>query len=397
MRFIFFCLIIFCPIVLMAQQKVNYEIHCHLEHFTPGQKVYLLHFPNNGRVIYSLILKQGDFFFAGSTLISNEPEENYNESAARLFIDHSGKGINFNYIDQLLPKDMTTVYLESGLTEVQMVDSARHAIIVSHEVNDGHYTLDSIYNNYFKGLNAANAEVTKAGLSGNDYLAKINQNSRRLKEEQKRAEFLFIKTHTNSPVSLYILKHDEENYPSYKSLAPYFLALSDTLKNTVFGKQYGAMLERLKLVRKGVPAPDFTMNDTEGKPVALSSFKGKYVLIDFWASWCGPCRIQYPFLRQAYQDYKSLNFTILGVSLDKDVDRWRKAISDDGLNWTQVSDLAYWQNAAAQLYSVQAIPQNFLLDPEGKIIGRNLFGKKLEERLARVLSKSNNADKEDNE
>jgi peroxiredoxin len=203
--------------------------------------------------------------------------------------------------------------------------------------------------------------------------------------EQKKDMWQFIKTHPLSPVSLYILKHDEENYPDYDNLEPYFDALSDTLRQTGFGKQYQQMLNQLRLVRIGAPAPEITMNNPEGKPISLSSFKGKYVLIDFWASWCGPCRRENPSVIEAYNQFRDQNFTILGVSLDKEKQPWLKAIMDDQLSWTQVSDLQFWDNAAAQSYSVKAIPQNFLVDPEGKIIAKNLFGKRLTKRLGKIF------------
>ncbi len=133
----------------------------------------------------------------------------------------------------------------------------------------------------------------------------------------------------------------------------------------------------------GFMAPDFTMADTEGKPISLSSFKGKYVLVDFWASWCGPCRGENPNVVANYNKYKNKNFTILGVSLDQDKAAWLGAIKKDNLTWTQVSDLKWWNNAAAKMYGVESIPFNLLLDPTGKIIATDLregdLGKKLEE------------------
>ena len=153
---------------------------------------------------------------------------------------------------------------------------------------------------------------------------------------------------------------------------------------------YGVALNDLitteKMLGYGQKAPAFTQNNQDGKPVTLESFKGKYVLIDFWASWCGPCRMENPNVVRAYEQFKSKNFTVLGVSLDKDKGKWLKAIEDDNLKWTHVSDLGYWNNAVAVMYKVRSIPQNFLLDPDGRIIGKNLRGEELTGFLQKVLA-----------
>ncbi|MDR2271220.1 MAG: TlpA family protein disulfide reductase, partial [Sphingobacterium sp.] len=140
-----------------------------------------------------------------------------------------------------------------------------------------------------------------------------------------------------------------------------------------------------KQVEVGKPALDFVMNDSAGRPVKLSSFKGKYVLLDFWASWCGPCRDLHPDMVKAYQKFKGQNFEIIAVSLDSKREPWLKAIAQDGLPWIQLSDLKGMRNAAALQYGVTAIPQNFLIDPEGNIIANELKHQALEEKLAEVL------------
>ena len=138
-------------------------------------------------------------------------------------------------------------------------------------------------------------------------------------------------------------------------------------------------------VAVGSMAPDITMPDVNGNNLSLSSFKGKYVLVDFWASWCGPCRGENPNLVAAYNKYKSKNFTILGVSLDKTKEAWVEAIQQDGLTWNHISDLKFWNSAAVSLYGFNGIPYNVLLDPTGKIIADNLRGSDLESKLAEVL------------
>lgn len=164
-----------------------------------------------------------------------------------------------------------------------------------------------------------------------------------------------------------------------------FAGFTPEVKSSFYGRFLEARIADSKIGRIGSPALEFTQNDPTGTPVSLSSFRGKYVLIDFWASWCGPCRQENPNVVLAHDRFKNKNFTVLGVSLDNNKEKWLKAIKDDKLDWTQVSDLKYWQNEVALQYKIQSIPQNLLIDPNGIIIGKNLRGEELQSKLCEVL------------
>lgn len=159
---------------------------------------------------------------------------------------------------------------------------------------------------------------------------------------------------------------------------------ADSLKNAAIT----AKMQEAGKVTVGSQAPDFMQPDINNKPVRLSSFKGKYVLVDFWASWCAPCRAENPNVAMAFKEFAGKGFTVLGVSLDSESGKiaWKKAVEHDQLLWTQVSDLKGWKNAAAEQYGVSAIPQNFLIGPDGKVIGKNLRGKDLIDKLKSIFN-----------
>jgi thiol-disulfide isomerase/thioredoxin len=164
-----------------------------------------------------------------------------------------------------------------------------------------------------------------------------------------------------------------------------YRVLTPSTQHAYFGRKIKAALDIARITAVGKPALDFVQKDVSGTPVSLSSFKGKLLLLDFWASWCGPCRMANPAIVKAYRKYHAKGFDILSVSLDSDKNKWIAAIKKDNLSWTQVSDLKGWQNNVAVLYGIQSIPMSFLLDKEGKIIARGLNAAELEKKLAETL------------
>ena len=207
-------------------------------------------------------------------------------------------------------------------------------------------------------------------------------------DERAKVISKFINDHPASFVSLYTIQNfsmDGSFIPNVKYGMSMFELLSTDIKKSQSGKEIYKDILIAKQTSIGSVAPDFLQRDTLDHEIRLSSFRGKYVLMDFWASWCRPCRVENPILVNAFHKYSNKSFTILGISLDNNRNSWAKAIRKDKLSWTQLSDLKFWKNEVALQYGIKSVPQNILIDPEGKIIGKNISPSHLDEVLANLL------------
>jgi peroxiredoxin len=234
-------------------------------------------------------------------------------------------------------------------------------------------------------INALDPVFTRAdSLKDTLTLKKLDEEFNRYYSALKTLITDVAKNHPASPAGPWLIMRNSYRF-ELPELEVLLNGFDSTLSQSYYFKAVKKRVAILKSVQVGQPAIDFTMNDTTGKPVVLSSLKGAILLVDFWASWCGPCRAENPNVVKAYAGFHKKGFDVLGVSFDRNKEKWVKAIKEDNLAWNHVSDLLYWGNAAGKLYGISSIPSNVLLDRDQKIIGRNLQGEALIAKLTELL------------
>jgi peroxiredoxin len=379
MKKLVFAVLVLASFAANAQEAQDFTVNGTLQNIAlPVNKVFYSYRADGVTVRDSVAPTDGKYSFSGKIA---EP------LMVTIFVryknDAQGKPIKM-----FQPRDYASVFVAPGAVQVSSVDSFSNVKVKGSKAHDAYLSLTEKTKPVNDKMQAASKAYSAAYQAKDSATMKtLDATFDALDLEMKEVYKGYLATNNNSPIAMYALGQMAGWDINPEVVEPIYKALSEPARATPSGKAFAEKIVTAKKTAVGAMAMDFTQNDTLDVPVSLSSFKGKYVLIDFWASWCGPCRQENPNVVKAFQTYNAKGFTVLGVSLDQPgaKDKWIKAIHDDNLTWTQVSDLKYWDNQVAKQYGIQAIPQNFLVDPAGKIIAKNIRGEELSSKLATIF------------
>jgi len=357
----------------MAQDK--FEISGKLPKGGNAKKVILSYQNSDGKTVKdSTSLKNGKFVLNGTTAFGNK---------AQLIL----LPIKADTSQKRRMSDYQEFYLEKGKYNVVGADSIAKAKISGTKAQADYleYTAQTKQlETQFREISQRFSKVYYAKVKDTVKIKEIQQEARPIHAKLEAAVDSFMFSHPDSYVTLDLINQNKTAVIDPATFGRYYDILSERVLASFAGKKLTAKYDKAKQLAVG-KAVDFSQPDEKGVEFKLSSLRGKYVLVDFWASWCGPCRAENPHLLKAYKELKDKNFEIVGVSLDETKAAWLNAVKQDGMPWIQVSDLKGFKTDIAVKYGITAIPQNFLINPEGVIVGKNLRGEDVKEKISALI------------